>query len=112
MLSKPSNSQLEADARNNGARRSAASQARTKCMAMNEFRPLIERTIRQLGEDYRSAPASMLTEDDLKCLLVSRLSQLPELSGVKPTHDVGIRGTMVHSEVPWYDEDGRLTIKP
>jgi hypothetical protein len=68
--------------------------------------------IEQLASEYRAAPASILTESDLQCLLVSRLMGLDLLRGVRPTRDANILCTMVHSEVSWFDEVGRLWLKP
>jgi len=68
--------------------------------------------IEQLASEYSTAPASILTESDLQCLLVSRLMGLDPLLGVRPTRDADILGTMVHSEVSWFDEEGRLWLKP
>jgi hypothetical protein len=77
---------------------------------MDHLHSRIHAGIRQLANDYRNAPGTILTEDDLKCLLVSRLLEIPELRRPKPTAD--LRGTMVHTEVSWFDENGKLGIKP
>lgn len=79
---------------------------------MDHLRPQIDGLIEQLATEYRAAPASILTENDLQCLLVSRLLNLNELRGTRPTLDASIQGTMVHSEVSWFDENGRLRLKP
>ncbi|GEM_PF-978754 len=72
----------------------------------------IEGQIDQLARDYAAVPGLILTEDDLKCLLHSRLSGMSDLSGDFETRDPGIRATRVHSEVSWFDAQGKLTIKP
>ncbi len=79
---------------------------------MDRLRTQIVDLIEQVGAEYRSAPASILTESDLQCLLVSRLMGLESFRGVRPTGDANILGTMVHSEVSWFDEKGRLRRKP
>ena len=79
---------------------------------MDHLRAQIAGVIEQLASEYRAAPASILTESDLKCLLVSRLISLDSLRGEKPTRDAGILGTMVHSEVSWFDENDRLWLTP
>jgi hypothetical protein len=79
---------------------------------MDHLHSRIHAGIRQLANDYRNAPGTILTEDDLKCLLVSRLLEIPELRRPKPTADLQVRGTMVHTEVSWFDENGKLGIKP
>lgn len=78
---------------------------------MKEFRKLIEPTIQALADDYRRAPGLILTEDDLKFHLVSRLLQLPGMSDTVATVD-GVLGTKIHTEVPWFDEHGKLYIRP
>ena len=79
---------------------------------MDHLRTQIVGLINQLASEYRRAPASILTESDFQCLLVSRLMGLDDLRGERPTRDANILGTMVHSEVSWYDEEGRLSLKP
>ncbi len=79
---------------------------------MNELRIEIVDLIEQLGSEYRTAPASILTESDLQCLLISRLMRLDPFRGFRPTRDDGILGSMVHSEVSWFDEEGLLRLKP
>ncbi len=79
---------------------------------MDDLRAQIDNVIERLALEYSAAPASILTESDLQCLLVSRLMGLEALRGDRPTRDAGIRGTMVHSEVPWFDEKGRLWLRP
>jgi len=72
----------------------------------------IENQVDQLAEDYISIQGLILTEDDLKCLLYSRLSRMPLLRGPSDTRDPGIQATKVHSEVSWFDTNGKLTIRP
>ena len=79
---------------------------------MDHLRTQVVDLIEQLASEYRTAPASILTESDLQCLLVSRLMGLDPLRGVRPTRDADILATMVHSEVSWFDEEGRLWLKP
>jgi hypothetical protein len=78
---------------------------------MDHLRPAIENKIQRLAADYRRVPGSILTEDDLQCLLVRRLLEIPELRHTRPTLD-GMLGTMVHTEVSWFDENHQLRIKP
>jgi hypothetical protein len=78
---------------------------------MDHLRAEIETKIRRIAADYRSVPGAILTEDDLKCLLVSRLLEIPELRSPQTTAD-HVMGTWVHTEVTWFDENGQLRIKP
>src|SRR5260370_23307157 len=38
--------------------------------------------------------------------------RLDPFRGFRPTRDDGILGSMVHSEVSWFDEEGLLRLKP
>ena len=78
---------------------------------MDELRGQIDEVIRTLADEYRSAPSMILTEDDLKFLIIHRLLQLPTLRAPRQTVD-GVLGTMVHAEVSWFDENGKLRVKP
>ncbi len=72
----------------------------------------IEKQIDTLSQEYQRAQGLILTEDDLKCLLYGKLSEIPELWGYDNTMDDGIRANKIHCEVSWYDQQGKLTIKP
>jgi hypothetical protein len=74
--------------------------------------PQIERMINVLGAEFSHAPGSILTEDDLKCRLYQKLSWLPALRTPIPTLNRHIFGSYVHSELSWYDEHGKLRIRP
>ena len=72
----------------------------------------IDRYISLLHLEYRSVPASILNENDLKARLHSYLSRIPRLKGAVPTRDKRVLGTAVHTELPWYDEYRKLRIVP
>jgi hypothetical protein len=72
----------------------------------------IERQIDLLKMEYSQAPGSILTEDDLKCLLYNKLSRLRALRAPVPTLNHHILGSYVHAELSWYDENGKLRIRP
>lgn len=74
--------------------------------------PRIERIINMLKREYSRAPASILTEDDLKCLLYARLNRLVAFRRRMPTREGHILGSAVHAELSWYDENRRLRIRP
>lgn len=74
--------------------------------------PRIERLIDLICLEYSYAPGSILTEDDLKCILFSRLSRLPALRKPRLTRDSYLLGCSVHSEISWYDENRKLGIRP
>lgn len=101
---------------------------------------IIERIIRQIELQYRNNQGLILSEDDLKCLIYKKLNQLflyrgrlfhsnrfqsLNLRGIQPevqleglpkwraqTIDDGFYASPVHAEIPWFDENNRLTIRP
>jgi hypothetical protein len=72
----------------------------------------IEAVISDLADEYRSIQALILTERDLQCQLHARLSKIPALVNPRPTAQQQMMGSMVHAELSWYDEKGKLTIVP
>ena len=74
--------------------------------------PKIERAINDLASEYMRVPGLILTEDDLKCQLFHRLSHIPELEGSSETVDSGTLASLVHAEVPWFDENSQLKLRP
>lgn len=64
--------------------------------------PLIDEVINRISEEAKLIPAMILTEDDLKCELHSRLRRVPGLQGSFPTQDEQVLGTAVHAELSWY----------
>ncbi len=79
-------------------------------MKINET--LVEKIIEYLKEieiEYQKDQGLILTEDDLKCLLFSKLyGYLP----TSQTIDNGISASAIHAEVKFYDEGGLLTLIP
>ncbi|RYD59142.1 MAG: hypothetical protein EOP56_02620 [Sphingobacteriales bacterium] len=79
-------------------------------MITKQLADTILREIDILESDYRSNQGMILTEDDLKCNLFARLKNiLPEQS---PTFNPGVNGSMLHSEVKFFDEHGKLSLIP
>jgi len=72
----------------------------------------IEQIIAEIERNYQQTQGTILTESDLKCLFYNKLIQIPELSQRIRTQDSEIYANSVHTEVSWYDEDNKLTIKP
>lgn len=63
-----------------------------------------------LEEEYQQNQGMILTEDDLKCHLFSRLKAV--LPQRLPTINRGVTGSPLHSEVKFFDEHGKLTMIP
>ena len=74
--------------------------------------PLIEGAIDRLAIAYRRTPGLFLTEEDLRSGLIRRLQRLRGLGRPLPSQDRAIRAVPVHAQLPWYDEDWKLSIFP
>jgi hypothetical protein len=72
----------------------------------------IDEQIEEIGLEFARTQGSILTEDDLKCILYSRLIRLPFFAKPETTKDSWITANYVHSEVSWFDSASKLTIKP
>ena len=90
----------------------------------------IEGIVRSIEREYQRTQGLILTEDDLKCLIYKKLvflfqnkyrpsscfqhddqvDYLPAWRSV--TIDPGIFASPVHTEIPWYDQNNKLTIRP
>ena len=89
-------------------------------MALNyEFVSDIEATIRSVESDYKRNQGLILTESDLAALVYARLRSLflkpVNKSGLHwrmHTQDTNVLASPLHLEVPWYDVNGKLKIKP
>ena len=76
--------------------------------------PIIEKIIKKLEKDFRKNQALILTESDLKCQLYSRLARSRKLEFAinKPIKERNINGPALHTELPWFNENLKLKIKP
>lgn len=66
--------------------------------------------VSELEQEYQESKGLILTEDDLKCHLFSKLNSL--VNGSFETMDSGIRTSPLHSELKFFDEDGELKLRP
>lgn len=66
--------------------------------------------IKYLEEEFQSNQAMILTEDDLKCNLFSRLKAI--MPSKMPSFNKDVYGSPMHSEVKFYDENRHLTLVP
>ncbi|MFW6015786.1 MAG: hypothetical protein ACOCRK_05065 [bacterium] len=76
------------------------------------YKDNIEQKINEIETEYRHAQGMILTEDDLKCLLYKKIMEIGSISEPKETQDDQILAHSIHTEVSWYDSNGKLTIKP
>ncbi|MFC1965589.1 hypothetical protein ACFLWI_01385 [Chloroflexota bacterium] len=89
-------------------------------MALNyEFVSDIEATIRSVENEYRRNQGLILTESDLAALIYTRLRSLfsepfnrSGLHWHMHTQDTNVIASPLHLEVPWYDVNGKLKIRP
>jgi hypothetical protein len=81
-------------------------------MNFNAVTQQVERCISRLGLEYHLAPASFLTEYDLKSRLHHLLNSLPAARRSICARHQKLRAMVAHSDLSWFDEDGLLRIRP
>jgi hypothetical protein len=89
-------------------------------MALNyEVVSDIEASVRSIEKEYRRNQGLILTESDLAALVYARLRVLflkpVNKSGLQwhmRTQDPHVLASPLHLEVPWYDVNGKLKIRP
>jgi len=89
-------------------------------MALNyEFISDIEASVRSIENEYRRNQGLILTESDLVALVYARLRVLflkpfnkSGLHWYMHTQDPNVLASPLHLEVPWYDINGKLKIRP
>jgi hypothetical protein len=72
----------------------------------------IEVAIDELAKEFHLAPGLLLNEDDLKCQLIAKLGRIGDLGVPVPSANNGVLATAVHAEVPWFDENDQLMLRP
>lgn len=68
--------------------------------------------IEDLACEWRHTPGLLLTEDDLKCHLMAKFAGIGDLGVPVESADPGVRATAVHAEVPWFDDQDQLRLRP
>lgn len=81
-------------------------------MNLDRILPLVRQEIAALGREFRHAPACILTEEDLRGHLFSRFNAIPALHDARDTADHDVLGTAVHANFSWFDDSGRLNLRP
>ncbi len=71
----------------------------------------IDEKIYELGDEHVLNPGVILTETDMQCLLYNKLLSIESLSQLSNTKD-GYGTYSVHTELSWFNLDGKLTLKP
>jgi len=84
-------------------------------LAMNmNLRNFIDEKVNMLGDEAIEVKGLILTETDLQCALYRKLYEIEELINYEPTNDEGvlILSHKLHTEITWYDNEGKLRIRP
>lgn len=82
-------------------------------MNNRRIRSIVEKTIKEIEDEYQEIQGLILTEDDLISIIFHKLSKnYPKVVKPQPTEDESIHAPMLHTELSWYDKNGKLTIKP
>lgn len=68
--------------------------------------------IEGLACEWRHTPGLLLTEDDLKCHLMAKFAGIGDLGAPIESADAGVLATAVHAEVPWFDDQDQLRLRP
>lgn len=66
--------------------------------------------ITELESDYQENKALILSEDDLKCQIFRKIYPLFDHNQV--TMDNNIKGSPLHTEIKFFDENGKLSLIP
>lgn len=81
-------------------------------LANNEsLKNKIKEKIKTIEQLYIEQKGVILSEHDLQCNLYMKLLEIEELRAVEKTNDDEL-SHFVHTEISWFDENGKLTIKP
>ena len=72
----------------------------------------LELAVEDLAHKWRDTPGLLLTEDDLLCHLMAKFAGIGDLGVPVESADVGVRATAVHAEVPWFDDQDQLRLRP
>lgn len=81
-------------------------------MDFESNKEIIERIIHKIEREYRNVKGLILTEDDLKCLIYCNLMMIRSLSDPQHTREDNVLAHSNHTELSWFDDQGKLTIKP
>jgi hypothetical protein len=71
----------------------------------------IIREIQEIEQEYQNCQGLILSEDDLKCHLFRRIYDLIPSHNIR-TANREITGSPLHTEIRFYNEEGKLTLIP
>jgi hypothetical protein len=70
----------------------------------------IESKVKEIEQIFKRIKGLILSESDLKCLIYHKMYGY--FSAPEQTEDEGIKAISLHSEISWFDEEKKLTIRP
>ncbi|NOT61473.1 MAG: hypothetical protein HOP19_14745 [Acidobacteria bacterium] len=73
---------------------------------------IIEEAINNLAVEFQRVPGMLLNEDDLKYHLMVKLNDIENFRCPSPSADENVLATSIHAEVPWFDENNALRLRP
>lgn len=79
-------------------------------ISTHEIHDPISQAFAELEHEYQATQGLILSESDIKCLLYSKF--LIYFSRPILSLDNQASAISLHTEIPWYDEDGKLTLRP
>ena len=77
---------------------------------LNEILEKVLEKLDELQSDFQENKGIILTEHDLQCLLFHKLYDL--FTHDKETDDIEIKGSPLHCEIPFFDEERKLRLRP
>ncbi|EJQ42360.1 hypothetical protein IEE_03925 [Bacillus cereus BAG5X1-1] len=81
-------------------------------MEIERFLARIEGKVSEIEREFQRIQGLILTEDDLKSILFSKLMSIPEFFSPRQTRDSNIYATALHTEVSFFNEAEELRIIP
>lgn len=81
-------------------------------MDLRAVRRQIERGVNKLSYEFGRALESILTEHDLRCRLDQHLRCLARMRQPSPSRIQHLPSHRVHHDLPWFDENWKLRIRP
>ena len=79
-------------------------------LSCDMVKEVVSEKVTCLEEEYKNVQGLILSESDLKCLIYRKLYDC--FYNPQSTIDRNIKSIPIHTEIPWYDEKEKLTIRP
>jgi len=79
-------------------------------LSFDKIKDIVLEQVKDLEQEYQKVQGLILSESDLKCLIYRKIYD--SLCTPESTFDKNIQSIPIHTEIPWYDERGKLSIRP